>query len=401
MPRHTTKIDAGPPVTTANVQHRVRKRDLTKHDDPDSSGTELDVMDNTSNSKSPATVREQRRRQNNSSDRDDDLVDFDNGNDNHSESSEDSPLLGRDSFSGSATKGTAQWDGLSDFEGLPWWKAPSVYWVLPPFFLFAVSWGGILVPKLNLILSLICRRYLADKAVADPSFTFTPVLLGSDNPQCRVPDVQALVSKFMLWITIITGSLSAIVAPKYGALSDRYGRLKLMVLASAGMLIGEVFTIMAATYPDTIHHKWLLVGSLAEGICGSFTTGMAMVHAYAADITHPSQRNVAFGYFSACLFCGIAIGPLISGYIVKTTGSLISIFYVALGVHIWFIIFLLIFVPESLSRKKQLLARQKYAAEIHNTSAEQSTWLWALKHGNLFEPLKILWPTGPGSSPHL
>lgn len=205
----------------------------------------------------------------------------------------------------------------------------------------------------------------------------------------------------MLYIMVISGTLSAVVAPKIGAFSDRYGRLKLLTMTSMGMLSSEVFTILAATYPDKIHYNWLLLGSLIEGMCGSFTSGMAMAHAYAADVTHPAKRNVAFGYFSACLFSGIALGPLFAGYVVKYTGSLLTIFYIALGVHIFFILFILIFVPESLSRKKQLLARQKYATRIHSSSSEENTWLWALRHSNLFAPLKILWPTGPGTSSHL
>lgn len=42
------------------------------------------------------------------------------------------------------------WTGHKDFEGLPWWQKPSVFWLLGPFFLFTLAFGGSLVPKLNL-----------------------------------------------------------------------------------------------------------------------------------------------------------------------------------------------------------------------------------------------------------
>lgn len=42
------------------------------------------------------------------------------------------------------------WSGLEDFEGLPWWKTPSVYWLLAPFAIFTLAFGGVIVPKLNL-----------------------------------------------------------------------------------------------------------------------------------------------------------------------------------------------------------------------------------------------------------
>lgn len=45
---------------------------------------------------------------------------------------------------------TPTWDGAADFEGLPWYKTPSIYWLVGPYFLFTLAVGGSLVPKLNL-----------------------------------------------------------------------------------------------------------------------------------------------------------------------------------------------------------------------------------------------------------
>ena len=42
------------------------------------------------------------------------------------------------------------WEGAADFEGLPWYRRPSVYWLIGPYFLFTLAFGGSLVPKLNL-----------------------------------------------------------------------------------------------------------------------------------------------------------------------------------------------------------------------------------------------------------
>lgn len=191
------------------------------------------------------------------------------------------------------------------------------------------------------------------------------------------------------------------MAPKLGALSDRYGRKRLIVITSFGMFLTEIITIMAAKYPDAVHYKWLLLGALFDGICGSFTAGMALTHAYAADCTAPPKRAVAFGYFHACLFSGIAGGPLIAAFLIELTGELITIFYVALVVHTAFICYVLLVIPESLSKKKQVLARERFAAEGESLAGEGYTWIWALRKSNILAPLKILWPTGRGSSGHL
>jgi MFS family permease len=276
-----------------------------------------------------------------------------------------------------------------------------MWWLLPPFFLFALAFGGIIVPKLNLILSLVCRKYLFERSTTDPGFIFAPVLLDSDNPQCRIPEVQALVSKFNLYIMVISGTLSAIMAPKLGAMSDRFGRKKILVVSSVGLFLTEIITILAFKYPDAIPYNWLLAGAFFDGICGSFTAGMAITHAYASDCTPPPKRAVAFGYFHACLFGGIALGPLLAAFFIEVFGSLIIIFYLAIGVHAFFFLFVLFVIPESLTKKRQQAAQAKFRIEGESIIWEGYSWVWAMKMANIFGPLKILWPTGPGTSSHL
>ena len=276
-----------------------------------------------------------------------------------------------------------------------------MFWLLLPYLLLATAVGGLIVPKLNLILALVCRRYLADKSAADPSFVFAPVLLGADNPQCRIPEVQSLVADFTLYMMVIAGTLSAVTTPKLGALSDRYGRKRLLVISSFGLFASEIITILAFKYPESISYKWLLSGAVFDGICGSFTCGMALTYAYASDCTPPPKRAVVFGYFHACLFSGIALGPLAAAFLIKLSGSLITIFYVTLGIHAFYISFILLLVPDSLSKRRRTAAQDKYAAEHDDAASDANTWLWAFKQSNILEPLKILWPTGPGSSSKL
>lgn len=286
-----------------------------------------------------------------------------------------------------------------DFSKLPWHKRPSIFWVLGPFFLVACAFGGVITPKLNLILELVCKQYISERQLMDPGFTMTPINFGSDddNDQCRIPEVQSRVSMFTLWGSLIAGILSAITSPKLGALSDRYGRKKILVITSIGTIVGEIITIFAAKYPETFPVDLLLVGYAVDGLTGSFIVAMAIANSYATDCVPPAQRNVAFGYFHGCLFTGIAIGPIAAGYIVKATGQIVTIFYVLLCVHVFFVIFVTICVPESLTKKRQMIAREKYRQRYEESGAA-ADWIGSF---NLLQPLKVLWPTGPGSSPAL
>ena len=229
-----------------------------------------------------------------------------------------------------------------------------------------------------------------------------PVTLGGENPQCRIPEVQSLVSKFTLYCNLAAGLLSAIVTPKLGALSDRYGRTLLMSVTILGTILCETFIVIVARYPDTFSINWILVGYALDGLGGSFTAGMALSFAYAADCTVPDKRNVAFGYYHGTLFCGIAIGPILAGYLVKATGDLLSIFYVALGAHGVFLLFLFLVIPESLSKKRQLHAREE--SDSVGAAERQTPSVWVqttklLSVTNLLQPLAILWPTGEGTNP--
>ncbi|EFX03099.1 major facilitator superfamily MFS-1 [Grosmannia clavigera kw1407] len=338
---------------------------------------------------------------------------------------ETSALLGSESNTAVGSGSTSpprkdSWNGDEDFRGLSWWRRPSVYWLIGPYVLFTLAYGGILVPRLNLIIGLVCRGYFADREHSD-GLQMLPIVPGADNPQCQVPAVQRSVATFSLAISVVSGSLGAFTAPRLGALSDRYGRKMILVIASCGGLFGEIIIILAAKYPDVVHYNWLIGAAVIDGLAGSFTTGSVASHAYTSDCTPPSRRSVSFGYMHACLFTGMAAGPFLAGYFVEWTGSLVSIFYVALGCHVAFIAFISLLLPESLSQRRQLVAREKYALDGQDKAAKAkareeeeedalrklsqtpgstvqrglglrlAAWL---RRTNPFAPLAILWPKG-------
>lgn len=364
--------------------------------------------------------------------------DYDNDSDGF-DATETSGLLGNgtrengydgeripDETTGEDSSSKDKWDGLRDFQGLPWWKTPSVYWLVGPYALFMLAYGGTLVPKFNLILSLVCRRYLADQALLDPSISYTPISLGDDNPQCgQIPEVQRMVASFTLMVSVIVGALSAFSAPRLGAMSDIVGRKPILIIASCGGIVMEIATILAAKFPDVVSYKWLLLGAAADGLSGSITLGGIMSQSYTSDCTAPSRRAVSIGYLHACLFGGMALGPLLAGFLVKATGELLFMFYIALGCHIFFIFFIMLVLPESLSKRTRQLSREKHAKQQRIRDAEDEAlleslgqsgdddatpWLRSLRRRytialatfrrwNPLEPLKILMPTGPGTAP--
>lgn len=273
---------------------------------------------------------------------------------------------------------------------LPWRERPSVYWLLPPFLLYCLAMGAVSVPKLNVVLNLICEQYgLETGGLA--SFK-----VGDDNKQCQNAAVHSLLAKFMLYAHLLSGTLCAFSSPRLGALSDRYGRTKILAITACGMLFGDVITITVASFPKKIHVAWILVEFAIGGLAGSFIATMAVIQSYAADCTIPAKRSAVFGYLHGCMFTGIAIGPFLGGIIVKVADDVLVIFYVAALCHATFIFSVLFLIPESLSRERQVTAREKYKLEHQNDEVFQ--WLSFSRITSFFLPLKILLPDSSTAS---
>ncbi|KAI1435272.1 MFS general substrate transporter [Xylaria sp. CBS 124048] len=296
---------------------------------------------------------------------------------------------------------------MADFEGMPWWKKPSVFWLLGPYVLTTLAFGGMVVPRIELIVTLVCRRYFAELQSVDPMVSWSA---GESNAQCNTAAVQKHVAAFTLVLSVLGGGLSAFTAPKLGSLSDRYGRTRLIVVASCGGILNEIITILTATYPDVLDYRFLIVGSFFDGITGSFTAVSVLGNSYVSDCSPPSKRGVALGYLQACLFTGLAFGPALAARIVLWTGSVISIFYVTLVCHIAVIFFFWFFMPESLSMKRRIAAQAKHRVEqeaiqaallpesVGAPGSKLHPWLVALLSANPLGPLKMFVPSGRENS---
>lgn len=102
-----------------------------------------------------------------------------------------------------------------------------------------------------------------------------------------------------------------ITVPLFSALSDTFGRKKLLFIACisafifavsciAGILLGSLFL--------------LLLGKLIGGL---FTRTDAVAQASVADLSDEHNKVVNMGYLQATIALGACIGPLIGGYFAK------------------------------------------------------------------------------------
>ena len=117
-------------------------------------------------------------------------------------------------------------------------------------------------------------------------------------------------------------------APILGALSDVYGRRRVLLISCFGL--GIDYLLMGFSQNLT----WLFIGRIISGITAS---GFATAGAYIADVTPPEKRAAAFGMFGAAFGIGFVIGPALGGVLgeydlrlpfwVAATLTLLNVFY--------------------------------------------------------------------------
>ncbi|AIQ63027.1 MFS transporter [Paenibacillus stellifer] len=154
------------------------------------------------------------------------------------------------------------------------------------------------------------------------------------------PGNQAVV------VTLLTSVYAFCVffaAPGLGALSDRYGRRPMLLICLLGSAIGYfVFGLGGALWV-------LFAGRIIEGIAGGV---ISTLFAYFADITPGEQRTKYFGWMSAVVGVGSAIGPTVGGLLAKFGYSVPM--YAAAAVTLLNVIFGYFFMSESLDKNKRL-----------------------------------------------
>lgn len=129
-------------------------------------------------------------------------------------------------------------------------------------------------------------------------------------------------------------------APILGALSDRYGRRRVILIALGGAALD--YLVMGLSPNLT----WLFVARTISGM----TAGMlSAAYAYVADVTPPSKRAQNYGLLGAAFGLGLVIGPAIGGVLGGI--SLRLPFFAAAGLAGLNWLYGAFVLPESLSEK--------------------------------------------------
>jgi hypothetical protein len=151
------------------------------------------------------------------------------------------------------------------------------------------------MPRINVIISLICRDILAvddpnpskessdismlrerhdggmsgtDMVMGnqDGNYSSTAIVIGDYNPQCSIKEVESAMAMFNLWGNLVAGIIAMVATPFWGKLSDHFGRIKPLTASTSIMLLSEIIMVLVAKYPDTLSLSWVYLTFVLEGV---------------------------------------------------------------------------------------------------------------------------------------
>lgn len=167
-----------------------------------------------------------------------------------------------------------------------------------------------------------------------------------------IPVLPALVGEFTtnaqsqaLWYGVLMaayGFAQFFASPLLGALSDRYGRRRVLLVSQLGWGLDFLLIALAPSL-------WVIfIARLLGGITGA---GFTVASAYVADVTAPEKRTQGMGMIGAMFGVGFIVGPMIGGFLGEYgvrvpfyAAALVALMNVAYGFFI---------LPESLPADKR------------------------------------------------
>jgi len=177
------------------------------------------------------------------------------------------------------------------------------------------------------------------------------VLMNSAGLSIVLPLLPFLLSQYLHSQQIVVG-MSALMsvfaactffaAPVLGALSDKYGRKKILIISLMGSVSGYIlFGIGGAL--------WILfLGRIIDGLtAGNIST----IFAYLSDTIEPKERTKWFGYIGSAMGIGKIGGPALGGLLGSFSVSLP--FYITAGIIFLSALAVYFLLPESLAPEKR------------------------------------------------
>ncbi|KAI8378148.1 major facilitator superfamily domain-containing protein [Choanephora cucurbitarum] len=253
-------------------------------------------------------------------------------------------------------------------------KKPSPWYIIAPMFSVTFAFGALMAPMIQFYTVVFCYKYYETQKGSS---------LDGENDlpsieDCAIPEVQAVVSKAQAIIMFLSCTACLLSAGFLGSLSDRKGRRLVILISGLGNIILMIAYLVTISYAHIFGISLLYIAPMIRGLVGGDNVLVVTAQAYISDCTSPTKRTIAFGHLIAAIFLGATVGPPLSSYVLKETGSITNVFLMVLFVSTLFELYVFFILPESHDFEK-LKVPQKNATFLQRI--------------NIFSALNILFRT--------
>ena len=135
--------------------------------------------------------------------------------------------------------------------------------------------------------------------------------------------------------------------PILGALSDRYGRKRIIFISLCIEVISFALTGLASSLPMLL---------LARAVGGIGASNIGSAQAVVSDVTPPEKRAAGMGIIGAAIGMGFVVGPALGG-IFSARGETLP-FWIALGMALVNALLVLFLLPETRKKREQNQTRE-------------------------------------------
>ncbi|KAF8610528.1 MFS general substrate transporter [Ceratobasidium sp. AG-I] len=337
--------------------------------------------------------------------------------------------VGDSTENNSAVPGSSQ---TTSSERRPWYKTPSVWWLLPITAVSATFRASTIAPRTELFIKFACDELRPEYRVdfadwrnsnggvgvgssrVEMDLTYLPFggqqqkeesrALGEDTPakamlqrpdkRCRQDtEVHRAAAKLSAGITSAQGMLSVLTTGWWTQYSDRVGRTRLLGISAAAVLITDLLLFLVAFKADILPggYRILILGGAIDGLAGGFSAVVAAGHAYVSDCSSPLTRSRIFSFWTGVVYAGAAFGPSFGSLVTYLAGdNLLATFYACTAIHVVYGILVFFFVPESLSVEARTKAKEAYEADMNRRPGTVLGSLWRLT--SFVRPLGVFIP---------
>ncbi|KAG9091808.1 hypothetical protein FRC07_011784 [Ceratobasidium sp. 392] len=302
----------------------------------------------------------------------------------------------------------------------PWYKTPSVWWLLPITVVSAMFRASTIAPRTELFIKFACDElrpeYRVDTLLwngvaketnssskleipitylSQPTYGKTlprATLLHPDKRCIQDKEVHRAAAKLSAGITSAQGMLSVLTTGWWTQYSDRAGRTRVLTVSAVAVLITDALLFLVAFRAHMVPggYRILILGGALDGLAGGFSAVVAAGHAYVSDCSSPLARSRIFSFWTGVVYAGGALGPSLGALLNHYTNDLLSTFYLCTALHIVYGLLVFFVVPESVSVEARAKAKESYETDMNRHPHHIFGPLWRLT--GFIRPLGVFIP---------